>query len=71
MVFVTKKLDAEELAKKLRQLRNVDLVLLHGDMLQTERNEQITSFRGNVSVMIATDVAGMARKFVYDLFFIF
>lgn len=34
LIFVTKKVDAEEVAKKLR-LRDIDMVLLHGDMLQT------------------------------------
>lgn len=57
LIFVTRKLDAEDVAKKLK-LRDVDLVLLHGDMLQNERNEQIAKFRGKTSVMVATDVAG-------------
>jgi ATP-dependent RNA helicase DDX42 len=56
LIFVTKKLDAEEIAKKLK-LRDVNLVLLHGDMLQNERNEQITAFRSKIPVMVATDVA--------------
>lgn len=58
LIFVTKKADAEEVAKKLKLQKNIDLVLLHGDMLQNERNEQITAFRANVLVMVATDVAG-------------
>lgn len=49
------------MAKKLK-LRDVDLVLLHGDMLQNERNEQIQKFRLNVPVMVATDVAGLFFK---------
>uniref|UniRef100_A0A914GXP2 Lipoyl synthase, mitochondrial n=1 Tax=Globodera rostochiensis TaxID=31243 RepID=A0A914GXP2_GLORO len=56
LVFVTKKMDAEEVAKKLR-LRDIDIVLLHGDMLQQERNEKITAFRSIKSVLVATDVA--------------
>lgn len=33
LIFVTKKVDAEEVAKKL-VLRDLEIVLLHGDMLQ-------------------------------------
>lgn len=55
---MTKKADAEDVAKKLK-LRDVDLVLLHGDMLQNERNEQIHKFRAKAPVMVATDVAGI------------
>lgn len=65
LVFVTKKIDAEDVAKKLKQRDVVvfstfksfymvhfqDVVLLHGDMFQTERNEQITAYRtGKVRV---------------------
>lgn len=57
LIFVTKKVEAEDVAKKLTVLRNIDCVLLHGDMHQHERNERITSFRTTKSVMIATDVA--------------
>ena len=53
LLFVTKKADAEEVAKKLK-LRDIQLVLLHGDMLQHERNEQITAFRTNVPVMVSS-----------------
>ncbi|KAL3091339.1 hypothetical protein niasHS_007132 [Heterodera schachtii] len=56
LVFVTKKVDAEDVAKKLA-LRDIDIVLLHGDMHQQERNERITAFRTNKSVLVATDVA--------------
>ncbi|KAI1731777.1 DEAD/DEAH box helicase domain-containing protein [Ditylenchus destructor] len=57
LVFVTKKIDAEDVAKKLKQ-RDIDVVLLHGDMFQTERNEQITAFRtGKKQIAVCTDVA--------------
>ena len=56
LVFVTKKSDAEDLAKKMRQ-RDAELVLLHGDQHQSTRSEQITAFRGKVPMMVATDVA--------------
>lgn len=61
LIFVTKKIDAEDLARKLK-LRDVNLVLLHGDMFQNDRNDQITSFRSTVPVMVATDVAGTPMK---------
>ncbi|TKR68684.1 hypothetical protein L596_030930 [Steinernema carpocapsae] len=57
LIFVTKKLYAEELAQHLKQKRDVELVLLHGDMLQYERNEKLKAFRGDIPVMVATDVA--------------
>uniref|UniRef100_A0A915LCN1 RNA helicase n=1 Tax=Meloidogyne javanica TaxID=6303 RepID=A0A915LCN1_MELJA len=57
LIFVTKKADAEDVSKKLA-LRDLETVLLHGDMHQQERNERITSFRTNKSVLVATDVAG-------------
>uniref|UniRef100_A0A1I7ZKL3 RNA helicase n=1 Tax=Steinernema glaseri TaxID=37863 RepID=A0A1I7ZKL3_9BILA len=57
LIFVTKKIHAEELAHNLKLKRNVELVLLHGDMHQHERNEKLKAFRGDVPVMVATDVA--------------
>ncbi|CAJ0597377.1 unnamed protein product [Cylicocyclus nassatus] len=56
LIFVTKKINAEDLAKKLRG-RDFELVLLHGDMLQHERNEHLQAFRKKVNIMVATDVA--------------
>ncbi|CAI4230672.1 unnamed protein product [Auanema sp. JU1783] len=56
LIFVTKKMDAEEVARKLR-LRDIKLVLLHGDMQQAERNEHLLSFRKDIKVMVATDIA--------------
>ncbi|PAV82698.1 hypothetical protein WR25_16192 [Diploscapter pachys] len=56
LIFVNKKLDSEDLAHRL-STRDFKLVLLHGDMLQAERNEMLLSFRKKMSIMIATDVA--------------
>ncbi|XP_058061924.1 ATP-dependent RNA helicase DDX42 isoform X2 [Anopheles bellator] len=57
LVFVTKKADAEQVASSLR-LKENDVVLLHGDMDQSERNSVITRFkRREVDIMVATDVA--------------
>ncbi|EGT53299.1 hypothetical protein CAEBREN_28318 [Caenorhabditis brenneri] len=56
LVFVTKKLDAEDVAKKLK-LKDFDIVLLHGDMLQAERNENLLKFRKKSPILVATDVA--------------
>ncbi|KAG1692028.1 ATP-dependent RNA helicase DDX42 [Nymphon striatum] len=57
LIFVTKKANAEELAANLR-VREFDLVLIHGDMDQIERNKVITAFKKKeVPIMVATDVA--------------
>ncbi|XP_064613626.1 ATP-dependent RNA helicase DDX42-like [Liolophura sinensis] len=57
LIFVTRKANAEELATNLRA-RDFQVVLLHGDMDQMERNKVITSFKKkDVSIMVATDVA--------------
>ncbi|KAK6618386.1 ATP-dependent RNA helicase ddx42 [Polyplax serrata] len=57
LVFVTKKINAEELSNSLK-LKEFDVLLLHGDMDQVERNKVITQFkRKEVNILIATDVA--------------
>jgi ATP-dependent RNA helicase DDX42 len=51
-------LNAEELANNLK-LKEFDVLLLHGDMDQIERNKVITAFKKkDVSTLVATDVAG-------------
>lgn len=55
---MTKKLDAEIAAEKLRN-RSFQLVLLHGDMLQAERTERMNLFKSSYPIMVATDVAGL------------
>jgi len=58
LIFVTKKLNAEELYNNLK-LREFEALLLHGDMDQTERNKVISAFRKKeCSILVATDVAG-------------
>ena len=58
LVFVTRKINSEELAGKLRRC-DYELGLLHGDMSQYERNDIITSFKKQeFRVLVATDVAG-------------
>lgn len=50
-------MNAEELASSLT-LKEMDVLLLHGDMDQSERNKVITMFkRQEVSILVATDVA--------------
>ena len=44
LVFVTKKANSEELASNL-SAKGFELRVIHGDLLQHERNEIITSFR--------------------------
>uniref|UniRef100_A0A0N5ADR4 RNA helicase n=1 Tax=Syphacia muris TaxID=451379 RepID=A0A0N5ADR4_9BILA len=56
LIFVTKKQNAEDLAQRLRA-KDFSLVLLHGDMLQAERNEKLQAFRKQIAIMVATDVA--------------
>lgn len=57
LVFVTKKLDAEKVAKDLL-VKEYDCLLLHGDMEQAERNKVITAFKKQeVPLLVATDVA--------------
>ncbi|KAJ8665918.1 hypothetical protein QAD02_007580, partial [Eretmocerus hayati] len=57
LIFVTKKVNAEELANNLK-LKEFRVLLLHGDMDQGERNRVITTFRKKeISILVATDVA--------------
>lgn len=57
LIFVTKKLNAEELCTNLKN-KEFDVLLLHGDMTQFERNEVITAFKKKaMPVLVATDVA--------------
>lgn len=57
LIFVTKKLNAEELSNNLK-LKEHEVMLLHGDMDQVERNKVITAFKKKeVSILVATDVA--------------
>ena len=66
LVFVTRKVNSEELAARLRRC-DYDLGLLHGDMSQFERNDIITSFKKQqFRVLVATDVAG--KGLVYLLY---
>lgn len=53
-------LDAEQLASGLT-LKEFEVLLLHGDMGQSERNKVITMFKKQeVNVLVATDVAGIS-----------
>lgn len=57
LVFVTKILDAEQVAADLK-VKEFECLLLHGDMEQAERNKVIISFKKNeCSLLVATDVA--------------
>lgn len=57
LVFVTKKVDAEQVANDLK-LKEFECLLLHGDIEQAERNKVITAFKKNeCSLLVATDVA--------------
>ncbi|KAK0165929.1 hypothetical protein PV328_004405 [Microctonus aethiopoides] len=57
LIFVTKKSNAEELANNIK-LKEYDVLLLHGDMDQIERNKVITAFKKQeISILVATDVA--------------
>ncbi|XP_050539442.1 ATP-dependent RNA helicase DDX42 [Daktulosphaira vitifoliae] len=57
LIFVTKKFDAEQLANTLT-VKEYQVLLLHGDMDQAERNKVITKFKKQeVNILVATDVA--------------
>ncbi|KAF6197729.1 hypothetical protein GE061_008695 [Apolygus lucorum] len=57
LIFVTRKLNAEEVATQLK-LKEIDCLLLHGDVDQIERNRVITAFKKReCDVLVATDVA--------------
>lgn len=57
LIFVTKKAEAEQVAHDLKT-KEFDVVLLHGDIDQQERNRVITAFKKReVEIMVATDVA--------------
>lgn len=65
LIFVTKKINAEDVANRLRA-KDFKPILLHGDMLQAERNEKLQAFRKNANILVATDVAGK-RNFSIQL----
>ncbi|XP_059052282.1 ATP-dependent RNA helicase DDX42 [Achroia grisella] len=57
LIFVTKKLEAEQTAANLG-VQQYDALLLHGDMDQADRNKVITAFkRQENNILVATDVA--------------
>ncbi|KAM3957147.1 ATP-dependent RNA helicase DDX42 [Aphomia sociella] len=57
LIFVTKKLEAEQTAANLG-VQQYDALLLHGDMEQADRNKVITAFkRQENNILVATDVA--------------
>ncbi|KAL4702621.1 hypothetical protein ACJJTC_013042 [Scirpophaga incertulas] len=57
LIFVTKKLEAEQTAANLG-VQQYDALLLHGDMEQADRNKVITAFkRQEHDILVATDVA--------------
>ncbi|KAA3671767.1 ATP-dependent RNA helicase DDX42, partial [Paragonimus westermani] len=57
LVFVTRKAHSEEVARKLK-MRDLKVLLIHGDMHQSERNSVIQSFkRQEAPILVATDVA--------------
>lgn len=57
LIFVTKKADAEQVASNLK-VQEYDVLLLHGDIDQAERNKVITKFKKReMDILVATDVA--------------
>ena len=57
LVFVRTKRGADRLAQKL-QRRDIDVVAMHGDLSQSQRERALERFRtGKVSTLVATDVA--------------
>ncbi|CAH8457891.1 unnamed protein product [Heterobilharzia americana] len=57
LVFVTRKIHSEEVAQKLKS-RDLKVLLIHGDMHQSDRNSVIQAFkRQEAPILVATDVA--------------
>lgn len=57
LIFVTKKVNAEELSSNLK-LKEYEVGLLHGDIDQNERSKVILAFKKKeVPMLVATDVA--------------
>lgn len=57
LIFVTRKLNSEELAENLKK-NDLELLLLHGDMDQFDRTKVIASFKKKeIPILVATDVA--------------
>ena len=58
LVFVTRKVNADEIASSLES-EGHQLGLLHGDMTQGGRDDVITAFRRKeFPILVATDIAG-------------
>jgi ATP-dependent RNA helicase DDX42 len=59
--------NAEEVAGQLR-CKEIEVLLLHGDMDQVERNRVITAFKKReTDILIATDVAGTSLIYFTSL----
>ncbi|CAH8492355.1 ATP-dependent RNA helicase ddx42 [Schistosoma haematobium] len=57
LIFVTRKVHSEEVAQKLKS-RDLKVLLIHGDMHQSDRNTVIQAFkRQEAPILVATDVA--------------
>lgn len=57
LIFVSKKVDADQLASNLL-VNEYQCLLLHGDIEQAERNKVITQFKKKeIDILVATDVA--------------
>ena len=58
IVFVKRKSEADQLARKARRLTNREAASIHSDRTQKERMEALEDFRtGRCPILIATDVA--------------
>ncbi|MCP4844383.1 MAG: DEAD/DEAH box helicase, partial [Actinomycetia bacterium] len=58
IVFVKRKREADQLARKARRLSNREAASIHSDRTQKERMEALEDFRtGRCPILIATDVA--------------
>lgn len=57
LIFVTRKAHSVEVAEKLKA-RDLKVLLIHGDMHQSERNSVIHKFKHQEApILVATDVA--------------
>ncbi len=69
LIFVTRKAHSVEVAEKLKA-RDLKVLLIHGDMHQSERNTVIHKFKHQEApILVATDVA--CKCLVYPLIALF
>jgi ATP-dependent RNA helicase DDX42 len=58
LIFALTKANVDQLAGRIQMMHGIEVGILHGDKLQTERIEVLEKFRtGAIKILVATDVA--------------